>query len=219
MEISWRNSFLLTGSQKDVLKALVDIYRKKNKPIKSDEIAVTTGRSNGTIRNIMISLRALNFVESVAGPKGGYIPTPGAFGELKLPTGEWKEVPVRVGSDDGKLVKIDATVSELDLLRLPSPDESFAEITISGEMSQINVGAHIVIGPTPNTNLTLDGTIVGLYPSTGKILIEISKITSIPPTSIMELAIPYEKMVKINPETSIKDAQLSFMRQGFVFCL
>ena len=194
---------MLSSSQKKILKALLDLYKEQSEPIKSEFIARVTGRSNGTIRNMMISLRALQLVESIAGQKGGYIPTVQAFDMFRMPLPErWEEVPVIV---EGK--QISASVSEIGLSKVPSPAESTAEITISGDVSQIKVGERIIIGPTPKSNLLVKGEVMGIYPSTGKLLLAVSEMASLPAISIGEIAT--QKPITIKPDTPLsKTAEL-----------
>ena len=68
----------LTSSQKTILRALVDLYTQEETAIKGEEIAEEVDRNPGTIRNQMQSLKALQLVEGVPGPKGGYKPTTNA---------------------------------------------------------------------------------------------------------------------------------------------
>jgi predicted transcriptional regulator len=188
---------MLSSSQKKILKSLLDLYKERSEPIKSENIAKMTGRSNGTIRNMMISLRALQLVESIAGPKGGYIPTAEAFELFRIPTPDaWEEIPVIV---EGK--QISASVSDIGLSKLPSPADSTAEITVSGDVRQIKVGERIIIGPTPKSNLLVKGEVIGLYPSTGKLLIEVSEMATLPKVSIGEIAT--EKPITVKPDTPI----------------
>jgi predicted transcriptional regulator len=62
----------LTQVQRDILTALINIHRGEGRAVKGEEIAELIDRNPGTIRNQMQSLRALNLVEGVPGPKGGY---------------------------------------------------------------------------------------------------------------------------------------------------
>lgn len=189
---------MLSSSQKKILKSLLDLYKEKNEPIKSNAIGRITGRSNGTIRNMMISLRALQLVESIAGPKGGYIPTVQAFELFRMPMpDQWEEVPVIV---EGK--QISASVSDIGLSKIPSPAESTAEITISGDVSQIRVGERIIIGPTPKSNLLVKGEVMGIYPSTGKLLLEVSEMATLPDVSIGKIAT--EKPISVKSDTPIR---------------
>ena len=68
----------LTSIQRDILTALINIYRLEGRPVKGERIAELIDRNPGTIRNQMLSLRSLNLVEGVVGPKGGYKATSAA---------------------------------------------------------------------------------------------------------------------------------------------
>ncbi len=62
----------LTPIQKEILTALINLYREKKQAIKGEDIAGVINRNPGTVRNQMQSLKALGLVEGVPGPKGGY---------------------------------------------------------------------------------------------------------------------------------------------------
>ena len=62
----------LTPIQKEILTALINLYRTKKHAIKGEDIAEVIQRNPGTVRNQMQSLKALGLVEGVPGPKGGY---------------------------------------------------------------------------------------------------------------------------------------------------
>jgi len=75
----------LTQIQKDILYALITLYKKKGgNSIKGEEIAELINRNPGTVRNQMQALRALGLVEGVPGPKGGYRPTAKAYELLSI---------------------------------------------------------------------------------------------------------------------------------------
>jgi len=60
----------LTPIQKEILTALINLYRTKKHAIKGEDIAELIERNPGTVRNQMQSLKALGLVEGVPGPKG-----------------------------------------------------------------------------------------------------------------------------------------------------
>ena len=74
----------LTPSQKTILSALVNLFRENEEAIKGEDIAEEVDRNPGTIRNQMQSLKALQLVEGVPGPKGGYKPTANAYEALGI---------------------------------------------------------------------------------------------------------------------------------------
>ncbi|HEY3422517.1 MAG TPA: Rrf2 family transcriptional regulator, partial [Methanocellaceae archaeon] len=62
----------LTVIQREILTALINLFREKGRAIKGEEISERIDRNPGTVRNQMQSLKALGLVEGVPGPKGGY---------------------------------------------------------------------------------------------------------------------------------------------------
>jgi len=73
------SSIELTSSQKSILTALINLYGEQEDAVKGEAIAEEVDRNPGTIRNQMQSLKALQLVEGVPGPKGGYKPTSNAY--------------------------------------------------------------------------------------------------------------------------------------------
>lgn len=60
----------LTPIQKDIIIALINLQRQKDRAIKGEEIAEVIQRNPpGTVRNQMQLLKALALVEGVPGPK------------------------------------------------------------------------------------------------------------------------------------------------------
>ena len=68
----------LTQVDRDILTALINICRREDRPAKGEEIAGLIDRNPSTIRNRMQSLKALNLVQGISGPKGGYRATSSA---------------------------------------------------------------------------------------------------------------------------------------------
>jgi predicted transcriptional regulator len=69
------SSIELSPSQRQILSALVNLHGEHEQAVKGEQIAEEVDRNPGTIRNQMQSLKALQLVEGVPGPKGGYKPT------------------------------------------------------------------------------------------------------------------------------------------------
>lgn len=71
--------FALTPFQREILVAVVSAYQVSGEPVKSTEISERVNAHPGSIRNALLTLRAIGFIESKKGPRGGYIPTAKAF--------------------------------------------------------------------------------------------------------------------------------------------
>ena len=152
------SSIELTSSQQTILQELVNLYRDSERAVKGEEIAAEVDRNPGTIRNQMQSLKALQLVEGVPGPKGGYKPTATAYDALQIQNiDQAANVPL---SHEGELVE-DANVERIDLTSVHHPEECRAKVRLRGTISAFHEGDSITVGPTPLSKLQIDGTIEG----------------------------------------------------------
>ena len=152
------SSIELTPSQKNILQELVNLYRQSESAVKGEDIAEQVDRNPGTIRNQMQSLKALQLVEGVPGPKGGYKPTSNAYDALQVQDmDEAADVPLE---HDGEPVET-ANVEEIDLTSVHHPEECRAEIKLQGSLSDFHEGDTITVGPTPLSKLQIIGTVEG----------------------------------------------------------
>jgi len=148
----------LTTSQKTILQELVNSYREVDGAVKGERIAGEIDRSAGTVRNQMQSLKALQLVEGVPGPKGGYKPTARAYDALQIQT---IDQPAAVDLYlNGELVE-DANVTEINLTSVHHPEMCRAEIYLRGSLSQFRNGDTVTVGPTPHSHLQIIGTVDG----------------------------------------------------------
>lgn len=58
----------LSSTQREILLALIDIYNKNKRMVKSKEIADMIGKDEGTVRNVILSLKVLGLIESKPDP-------------------------------------------------------------------------------------------------------------------------------------------------------
>ncbi|MGZ7188660.1 MAG: HTH domain-containing protein, partial [Halobacteriota archaeon] len=127
----------LTSVQKEILSTLISLYRRKPRSIRGEEIAAILGRNPGTIRNQMQSLKALQLVEGVPGPKGGYKATSAAYRELELDTmGEEAHVVLIKNSAEVR----DVLIEEIDFTTVAHPDVCSAAIKIIGNIREFDIG-------------------------------------------------------------------------------
>lgn len=148
------SSIELTPSQKTILQELINLYRESESAVKGEDIADEVDRNPGTIRNQMQSLKALQLVEGVPGPKGGYKPTATAYDTLKIQEmDQAADVPFR---HQGELVT-SANVQEINLTSVHHPELCRAEIKLQGSMSAFAESDEITVGPTPLSKLQIDG--------------------------------------------------------------
>ncbi len=152
------SSIELTPSQRNILQELVNLYRERESAVKGEDIAEQVDRNPGTIRNQMQSLKALQLVEGVPGPKGGYKPTANAYDALQIHEMEQPaEVPL---FHDGKQVEF-ANVEEINLTSVHHPEKCRAEIKLQGSIGEFDEEDTVTVGPTPLSKLQVVGTIKG----------------------------------------------------------
>lgn len=164
------SSIELTPSQKSILRALVNLHREREDAVKGEDIAEEVDRNPGTIRNQMQSLKALQLVEGVPGPKGGYKPTAGAYEALQIEEmDQAADVPF---FHEDEAVK-GANVQEIDLTSVHHPELCRAEIRMQGSISAFHEGDPIRVGPTPLSKLVIEGTLEGKDDTNNTLIITI----------------------------------------------
>lgn len=146
----------LSSSQKRILSSLVNLSESDDPVVRGREIAEEIDRNPGTVRNQMQALRALQLVEGVPGPKGGYKPTVEAYETLDV---ERMDDPARVPVErEGETVS-GVNVTEIDLTTVLDPDRCRAEVVLQGSVREFAAGDEIGVGPTPNAGLRVDGVV------------------------------------------------------------
>ena len=152
------SSIELTSSQKSILTALINLYGEREDAVKGEAIADEVDRNPGTIRNQMQSLKALQLVEGVPGPKGGYKPTSNAYEALDIQRmDEPANVPIYHEGEEMKGVNVDG----IDLSSVHHPELCRAEIHVQGSVRDFHEGDSVAVGPTPLSKLVVDGTVDG----------------------------------------------------------
>lgn len=174
----------LTQIQKDILYALITLYKKKaGGSIKGEEIAELINRNPGTVRNQMQALRALGLVEGVPGPKGGYRPTSKAYELLSITKPE-ESVVVPVIIND--VVAEDLSVEEIDLPSISHPEICQARVRLLGDIKKIIPGDKVTFGPTPVNELVISGKVVGRDDTANTVIVDIEKIVALPKDTVGE---------------------------------
>lgn len=152
------SSIELTPSQKTILQELVNLSRQTESAVKGEDIAERVDRNPGTIRNQMQSLKALQLVEGVPGPKGGYKPTANAYDALQIQEIDHAaDVPLFHNGDRVE----GANVEEINLTSVHHPEECRAEVNLRGSVNEFHESDKVTVGPTPLSKLQIIGTLEG----------------------------------------------------------
>lgn len=106
----------------------------------------------------MQSLKALQLVEGVPGPKGGYKPTTTAYEALEIQRmDEPATVPLYHGGE-----RVEGTnVEEINLSSVHHPELCRAEVQLQGSIKEFHEDDEVTVGPTPLSKLVIEGTVDG----------------------------------------------------------
>jgi len=198
----------LTPVQRDILTALINIHRVEGRAVKGEEIAELIDRNPGTIRNQMQSLKALNLVEGVPGPKGGYKATGAAYEALNVDaSGDVVTVPV---IRNGVLVE-GATASEIVFNKVMHSQQCDGVVRVIGNIRNFDIGDEIEVGPTPVNKLYIRGTVVGRDDTMSRLILHIAEMISVPKVPIKKIA---RRAVRIQPNVSLQEASRILVHNG-----
>lgn len=199
----------LTVIQREILTALINLFREKGRAIKGEEISERIDRNPGTVRNQMQSLKALGLVEGVPGPKGGYKATSIAYQALNLTAVE-KEAEVAIFRNGERVANVN--VAEIDLNTVRHPELCRASLKILGDIRAFDIGDNIQIGPTPVNKLVIRGDVVGRDDINSIILCSITEMISIPKKPVRDYI--NHKLITIPVNATVKDALLVLARNN-----
>ncbi|CAJ36666.1 CBS domain-containing protein [Methanocella arvoryzae] len=197
----------LTVIQREILSALINLFREKGRAIKGEEISERIDRNPGTVRNQMQSLKALGLVEGVPGPKGGYKATSAAYQALNLSHMD-KEAEVPIYRNGERV--LNTNVADIDLNTVRHPDMCRASIQILGDIRNFDVGDTIQIGPTPVNKLMVRGDVVGRDDISGIVLLSINEMISLPKKPVKDYI--NHKLITVPSTSTVKDALVALAR-------
>lgn len=199
----------LTPIQKDILIALINLQREKDRAVKGEEIAELISRNPGTVRNQMQSLKVLGLVEGVPGPKGGYKATGGAYEALSI-TAMDHEAKVPIYRNDN-LVN-GATVAEISFTTVRHPDLCHGTIRVLGNIKGFEQGDLVQMGPTPVNKLVVRGEIVGRDDTKNTLVFSINEMISLPKKPVKDYA--KTDMISISGNASIQETARLLVERG-----
>ncbi|RLE50228.1 MAG: hypothetical protein DRJ31_02065 [Candidatus Methanomethylicota archaeon] len=171
----------LKVQQQTMLSALVELYENLGRAVKSEELAKVLKRDDGTIRNVMNNLKLLGFVESIQGPKGGYIPTLKALEYFKTKRTEQKTRKVKIYVSNAQC---EAELIELRLLDVF--DSCKAAIRFSEPTPCIKPDTFIRLNLTPS-NIIVEGKVLKKDYIRNEVIIEVSRMICVPTIEVSEL--------------------------------
>jgi len=177
--------------------------------IKSKEVADVIGKDEGTVRNIILSLKVLGLIESKPGPNGGYVPTLKAYESIKNPiiTPVFDQISLY---KDG--LETDIKISNIELLDITNPSGNKVLLRVNGDLRKLKVGDSIKIGPIPYTRLVIEGVVIHIDDTRKELIADVTRMISIPKVQIKSLI--SKKLVALKPDMTLKEASQIFYKEG-----
>lgn len=199
----------LTPIQKDIIIALINLQRQKDRAIKGEEIAEVIQRNPGTVRNQMQLLKALGLVEGVPGPKGGYKPTGAAYDALRIQQLKNESV---VPIYRNNVIVNGATAAEISFTTVRNPDACNGVIRVIGNIKDFVMDDKLQVGPTPVNRLIVRGEVTGRDDTNNSILFNITEMISLPKKHVKHY-MKYPPLL-VNLNASIQEATRLFIRNN-----
>ncbi|MDT7875562.1 CBS domain-containing protein [Sulfolobaceae archaeon RB850M] len=199
----------LSSTQREILLALIDLYNKNKRMIKSKEVADVIGKDEGTVRNIILSLKVLGLIESKPGPNGGYVPTLKAYETVKNPI----VTPILdqlILYKDG--LETDIRVSNIEILDITNPSGNKVLLRANGDLKKLKVGDTVKVGPIPYSRLVIEGVIIHIDEDRKELVIDVTRMISIPKVQVRSII--SRKLIALKPDMTLRDASQILYKEG-----
>jgi predicted transcriptional regulator len=202
----------LRSIQREVLEALVKLYEERRRMVKSKEVARVLGKDEGTVRNIIMWLKSMGYVESRTGPAGGYVPTLKAYEVLRGVTPYIMEpgYGVVIVFREGETLRL--TAVHMEILGLFSAEPAKALVKVMGDLTQVDVGLRARIESLPKRKLVIEGVIRNRDLNASELLIEISKMAVLPEELVGNIAT--KKLITVRATDSVREAARTLYTHG-----
>jgi len=202
----------LRSIQREVLEALVRLYEERRRMVKSKEVARVLGKDEGTVRNIIMWLKSMGYVESRTGPAGGYVPTLKAYEVLRGVTPYIMEpgYGVVIVFREGETLRL--TAVHMEILGLFSAEPAKALVKVMGDLTQVDVGLRARIESLPKRKLVIEGVIRNRDLNASELLIEISKMAVLPEELVGNIAT--KKLITVRATDSVREAARTLYTHG-----
>jgi predicted transcriptional regulator len=202
----------LRSIQREVLEALVRLYEERRRMVKSKEVARVLGKDEGTVRNIIMWLKSMGYVESRTGPAGGYVPTLKAYEVLRGVTPYVMEpgYGVVIAFREGETLRL--TAVHMEILGLFSAEPAKALVKVMGDLTQVDVGLRARIESLPKRKLVIEGVIRNRDLNASELLIEISKMAVLPEELVGNIAT--KRLITVRATDSVREAARTLYTHG-----
>lgn len=162
----------LTERHLEILDVLVDGHRSTEEPTTGVEIAAAVDRTPGSVRGRMQLLTALDLVEGIPGPGGGYKPTVKAYEALAERTLDDAESLVLAREYE----RCEVVVDQIDFVDVNHPKRCRVRLTLDQTVTQFDAGDAVVVGPTPQTRLVVAGEVTAFDEESNELVLDVAKL-------------------------------------------
>ncbi|MDM7274977.1 MAG: CBS domain-containing protein [Thermoprotei archaeon] len=197
---------------REVLEALVKLYEQNRRMVKSKEVAKILNKDEGTVRNVIMWLKSMGYVESRTGPAGGYIPTLKAYEVLRGVAPQILEpgYGVVIVFRDSEDIRMSAV--SMEIMGLFSSEPAKALVKVVGDLTMIEEGLRARIESLPKKRLVVDGVIRKRDLNANELLIEIQKMSVIPGEYVSNVG--SKKLITIKSSSSVREASRILYTNG-----
>jgi len=202
----------LRSVQREVLEALVKLYEEHRRMIKSKEVARLLNKDEGTVRNIIMWLKSMGYVESRTGPAGGYVPTLKAYEVLRGVTPYIMEpgYGVVLVFKDRDVIRL--TAVHMEIIGLFSAEPARALVKVVGDLTQVDAGLRARIESVPKRKLVVEGVVRSRDLNASELLIEIHKMSVIPEEYVGNIGT--KKLITVKATDSVRDVARTLYTHG-----
>ncbi|MEM1640443.1 MAG: CBS domain-containing protein [Acidilobaceae archaeon] len=172
----------LKQTHREVLEALIKIYEQTKKMVKTKDVAKYLNKEEWVVRNAIMWLRSMGFVESKTGPAGGYIPTLKAYEVIRSTTYIARPMYgfLIIYDKEGLKEEMRMAATSVELLNIFTSEKPRALVKVVGDVSGVEEKRKVRLESVPKKRFVAEGVIQKRDVTSSEILIEIMKLAVIP---------------------------------------
>ncbi|MEM1686038.1 MAG: CBS domain-containing protein [Acidilobaceae archaeon] len=202
----------LRSVHREVLEVLVKLYDQSRRMVKSREVAKILGKDEGTVRNIIMWLKSMGYVESRTGPAGGYVPTLKAYEAIKSIAPQLIEpgYGIVIVFRDGEDIRL-AAIS-MEIIGLFSAEPARALVKVMGDLTLVEEGLRVRIESLPRRKLVIEGIIKRRDLNASELLVEMTKMAVIPEELVENVG--SKRLITVKTKDSLREVARTLYVNG-----
>lgn len=199
---------------REVLEALIRIYEQSKKMVKTRDIAKYLNKEEWVVRNAVMWLKSMGFVESKTGPAGGYIPTLKAYEVVRTTTYIARPMYgfLVVYDREGVREELRLAAISLELLDIFTSEKPRALVKVAGDVGKIEEKRRVRLESVPKKRFVVEGIVQRRDVSSSEVLIEISKLAVIPDEQVGSVC--SRNLITLDYTMTLRDAARVLSEHG-----